>query len=207
MNIKKFVLGMFQVNCYVGWCENTKKAFMVDPGLFSQKIVDYIKENKLDLGYIILTHAHGDHIGGLPNMLDIFDAKVITHEDEAFILRDPRMNFSGQMFSQPIAIEPDRVVKDGEIIEVGDLKLTVIHTPGHTPGGMCLYSKPHLFSGDTLFAQSIGRTDFPLSSTEDLFKGIKEKLYALPHDTKVYSGHGPDTEIGYEKRNNMFVRG
>ncbi|NLK71597.1 MAG: MBL fold metallo-hydrolase [Clostridiales bacterium] len=206
MKIKLFIMGAYQENCYVVFCEKTGKAFIVDPGYFNVQLADYIEENKLDIQFIILTHAHGDHIGGVEEAKQKFDAPVYIHKEEASILRNAEKNASIHIWGRKISIEPDRLLKDGEVIEVGEMNLKIIHTPGHSPGCICIYAGTVLFSGDTLFADSIGRTDFPESSTEAIIKSIKEKIYTLPEDTQVFPGHGPSTTIGYEKKHNYFVR-
>lgn len=206
MEIKKFVLGMIQENCYVVSCKNTKKACVVDPGIFSPSVMDYIEEKKLDVQCVIQTHAHGDHICGLEETSKKLDAPIYIHKDEAQILNDASKNFSAEICGKKIEIEADRFLEDNEMIEIGKLKLKVIHTPGHTPGGICLYTNDCLLSGDTLFQESIGRTDFRYSSTEALIQSVKEKLFLLPDDTRVLPGHGMNTTIGHEKKRNPFVR-
>lgn len=197
---------MYQENCYLVWNEQTKKGFLVDPGTYSESIMEFLKESKITLECIILTHAHGDHIGGLEKFMEQLSAPVYIHAKEDMILKDASKNYSQGIVGHKIEIEADRLLKDGEELEIGGITLKVLHTPGHTPGGMCIYIAPYLISGDTLFAESIGRTDFNYSSTDALIQAVKNKLYILPDDTIVYPGHGLDTTIGHEKKRNPFVR-
>lgn len=206
MKINKFVLGAYQENCYLIWNEQTLKGFLVDPGTYSEAIVDFLNEKNITLECIILTHAHGDHIGGVEKFMSQFNIPVYVHKKEAPILRDAKENLSSMISGEKIEIEPDRLLKDEEELIVADLPLKILHTPGHTPGGICIYIKPYLISGDTLFAESIGRTDFSYGSIDALTEGIKNKLYTLPVDTIVYPGHGWETTIGDEKKHNPFVR-
>lgn len=206
MIIKNFHTGPLAVNCYVVTDEKTKKTFMVDPGGHNQDMVNYIKNSGFTLEYIILTHAHGDHIGGVTGILEDFpDAKIIACIYDKALLEDSNLNMSTMVYGYPVAFSADRYVTDGETMKVGELELKFLHTPGHTPGGMCILAEDVLFSGDTLFEQSIGRTDFPGSSYQAIVKSIREKLFVLPDDTKVLPGHMGSTTIGFEKESNPFV--
>lgn len=206
MIIKNYHTGPLAVNCYVVADEKTKKAFMVDPGGHNLNMVNYIKDNGLVLEYIILTHAHGDHMGGVQDIQKEFpDAKLVACIHDKALLEDAKLNMSTMVYGYPVAFSADLYVADGETMKVGDLELKFLHTPGHTPGGMCILAEDVLFSGDTLFEQSIGRTDFPGSSYQDILKSIHEKLFVLPDDTKVLPGHMGPTTIGYEKESNPFV--
>lgn len=206
MVIKSFYTGPLSVNCYVATDEASKKTFMVDPGGHNTDLVNYIKNNTLELDYIILTHGHGDHIGGVPDMKKEFpDAKVVACIHDKEWLEDANRNMSSMVFGYPISFAADRYVTDGETLMVGGMELKFLHTPGHTPGGMCIVTGNVVFSGDTLFEQSIGRTDFPGSSYQAIVKSIREKLFILPDDTTVLPGHMGSTTIGFEKENNPFV--
>jgi glyoxylase-like metal-dependent hydrolase (beta-lactamase superfamily II) len=206
MKILMIPTGALDVNTYYAVCEKTKKGFIVDPGGYDQTLTDKIKEDGVSLEYIILTHGHHDHIGGVGQFMKEFPkARLIASKHEKEMLSDPRMNFSNY-FGDVMSIAPDIYADDGDKLTIGDLELTFLHTPGHTPGGMCIYVENILFSGDTLFRQSIGRTDFPGSSFVDLEKSLYEKLFVLPDETIVLPGHMEETEIGFEKRNNPFVR-
>jgi glyoxylase-like metal-dependent hydrolase (beta-lactamase superfamily II) len=194
------------VNCYVVTDEKTKKTFIVDPGGHNLDMVNHIKNNGLVLEYVILTHAHGDHMGGVTGILEEFpDAKLVACIHDKALLEDANLNMSTMVYGYPVAFSADRYVTDGETMKVGEMELKFLHTPGHTPGGMCIQVEDVLFSGDTLFEQSIGRTDFPGSSYQAIVKSIREKLFVLPDDTKVLPGHMGSTTIGFEKENNPFV--
>ena len=201
MEIKNYIVSRFATNCYLV-SDDTKHAFIVDPGDVCNELIDEIKQEELIPDYIVLTHGHGDHTGGIDFVKEAFpDIKLIASRSEAEFLYDRSMSMGKG------GIIPDIEVRDGDIINVGNMTLKVIFTPGHTPGGICLYSESDnvLFSGDTLFHCSIGRTDFPGGSTSDIFKSIKDKLLLLPDDTKVLPGHDAPTTIGYEKRYNPWL--
>lgn len=206
MIIKSFHTGPLAVNCYVAADENTKKAFIVDPGGHNANMVNYIKDNELQIEVIILTHGHGDHLGGVPDLMKEFsDAKLVAGIHDKELLENPNLNMSVMVQGHPVSLSADHYVVDGETLLVGDMELKFIHTPGHTPGGICILAENFLFSGDTLFEQSIGRTDFPGSSYQAIVKSIREKLFALPDETTVLPGHMGPTTIGFEKENNPFV--
>lgn len=205
MVIRSIATGPIMVNTYVAYDE-TKKGFIVDPGGFSQVLADYIKENEVEIEYIILTHGHGDHIGGVKAFMDLYpNAKLVAYKDERELLQDPMKNVSRELSGTPVTLEADIYVSDGDTLKVGDTTLTFIHTPGHTKGGMSIVGPGFVFSGDTLFRGSIGRTDFYGGSFPEIMKSIKERLFLLPDDTVVYPGHMEPTTIEYEKRNNPFV--
>lgn len=206
MIIKNFISGPLAVNSYLVADENSKKAIMIDAGGHNTNMVNFIKDNNLHLEYIILTHGHGDHIGGVEAYQKEFpEAKLIAGEDEKQLLSDAGLNFSKETTGKTIELIADHYVSDGEIIKIGDLDLKFIHTPGHTTGGICILIGNALFSGDTLFAQSIGRTDFPGGSFSEISASIHNKLFVLPSETRVYPGHMNETTIGFEKENNPFV--
>ena len=206
MIIKTFHTGPLAVNTYIAADETTKKAFVVDPGGYNADMVNYIKDNHFELEYIILTHGHGDHIGGVPGLMKDFPGAMLAVGIlDRPMVEDAKVNMSAMIYGYPVSFTADRCLTDGETLKIGDMELKFIHTPGHTPGGMCILVGDVLFSGDTLFEQSIGRTDFPGSSYTDIVKSIKEKLFALPDDTKVMPGHMGLTTIGYEKESNPFV--
>ena len=206
MKVTKFLSGPLAVNCYVASDEATKKAFIVDPGAHNKDMVNYIKENGFEIEYIILTHGHGDHIGGVPACRKEYPkAKLVACIHEKPMLEDPYLNMSTLTGGESVSLSVDHYVSDGDTMKVGEMELKFLHTPGHTPGGMCILVGNILFSGDTLFQQSIGRTDFQGSSFAAIQDSIRSKLYTLPDDTIVLPGHMGTTTIGYEKRNNPFV--
>ncbi len=206
MIVKSFLSGPLAVNCYVAADEATKKAFIVDPGGHNLNMVNYCRENNFDVAYIILTHGHGDHIGGVTDTEKEFpSAKLVACIHEKELLEDPDLNMSAMTAGVPISLHADHYVSDGETLNVGNLELKFLHTPGHTPGGMSILVDDVVFSGDTLFQQSIGRTDFPGSSYAAIKDSIEKKLFTLPDDTNVLPGHMGPTTIGFEKENNPFV--
>lgn len=208
MNIKitQAQTGPGGANTYIVKDDDSGKGFMVDPGGYVPEITKHIKDCGIQLEYIILTHGHGDHIGGVEGYRrDFPNGKVLACEKERELLNDPNLNLSNYMFPAPIVCEADVYVNDGDMLKIGEMELKFIHTPGHSPGGMCIYVDNILFSGDTLFASSIGRTDFEGASFEEIKKSIHEKIFILPDDTQVLPGHMGLTTIGYEKEHNPFV--
>ena len=206
MKITNLPSGELAVNTYLVEDETTKKGFIVDPGGYNPQLNKMIQQEGLDIQYIILTHGHSDHIGGVAqHKEELPGVQVVADAAEVPMLADPRMNMSSMM-GGAVTVTPDITVGDGDTLTVGSLELKFLHTPGHSPGGMCVAVGNTVFSGDTLFCGSIGRTDFPGCSFGDLSDSIKEKLYVLPDDTQVFPGHMGPTNIGYEKENNPFVR-
>lgn len=198
-------LGPFATNCYIIKCPETGESAVVDPGVPDPWIKKTLAERGLKPSVILLTHAHVDHIGGLEWVKSFTGAPIWMHADDRKMLADPRLNGSA-MFGEPIsAPPPDRLLKDGETFTLGKLSFQVLHTPGHTPGGICFYTPGHLIAGDTLFAGSIGRTDLPGGNHETLIRSIRSRLLPLPDDTTVYPGHGPATTIGDEREYNPFL--
>ena len=177
MNISCAQTGPGGANTYIVVDENTGKGFIVDPGGYAKEIKEYTDQNHIDIQYIILTHGHGDHIGGVSGFRNDFPAvKVIACIHEKELLGDSDMNMSRMMFASPVTVEADQYVDDGDTLKIGDMDLKFFHTPGHSPGGMCILIDNVLFSGDTLFRTSVGRTDFKGSSFDDLKKSIHEKI-------------------------------
>lgn len=200
------VVGQLGANCYVVGCEETGEAAVIDPGGNVDKIITVIEKRGLTLKYIIDTHGHIDHIAGNDILRETTDAQVLIHELDAEMLSDPMLNLS-ELMGFPIELAPaDRNLNDGNVIEFGKIKFEVIHTPGHTRGGICLVGEGAVFTGDTLFNVSIGRTDFPGGNYTTIINSIKTKLLTLPDDTLVYPGHMGSSTIGYERKHNSFVR-
>ncbi len=206
MIIKNVVVGPLEVNCYVIGCEDTKEAAIIDPGDNADEIIRIIVKEGLKPKFIINTHAHFDHIGGVKVIQDHFKIDFILHEDDLFLVdnaSEQSTAFGLNPISKP---EVNKYVIDGEEINLGNKSITVIHTPGHSPGCVCYYSDNNIFVGDTLFAGSIGRTDLPGGSHETLINSVKEKLFALGDNTTVHPGHGPSTTIENEKKHNPFLK-
>ncbi len=217
MVIHKIPVGPLQVCCYIVVDENAAEAMIIDPGADAENIIAFIQERKLVPKLIVLTHGHGDHIGANATLKKVFpDIQICVHEEDQDMLPYPAKNlsilaafFGGKTVRSPQA---DRLLKDGDAVTVGGYTFEVIYTPGHTPGGICLYSKglengqlPVLFSGDSLFKEGVGRTDFPGCSQEKLIRAIRERLFVLDERTVVYPGHGQSTTIANEKKNNPCV--
>jgi hydroxyacylglutathione hydrolase len=207
MILKTLVVGPFGSNCYIVGSETGKHGLVIDPGAETKLILRTVNELGLTISLILVTHAHIDHIGALAPVKEATGAKFAIHEAEAKaglgMFSRMLSSMTGGSFNQPP--KPDRLLKDGDTIDIDDLSFTVLHTPGHSPGGISLYGHGILFSGDTLFNYGIGRTDFPGCSYEQIMDSIKNKLIKLPDETVVYPGHGPATTIGEEKRGNPFL--
>lgn len=211
MLVKQYEVGKLAVFCYLIGDEQTQEGLFIDPADDTKVLLAEAKSHGLNrIKYIVNTHAHIDHVMGNAEMVKKTEAKIVIHEeDAASLVRTPR--FMLEMFRATASPPADSIVKEGDVIQVGNVKLKVIHTPGHSAGGMCLYVDGMVFTGDTLFVGSVGRTDFPGSSWEVLEASIRKKLYVLPGETVVFPGHNygpkPTTTIQYEKQHNPFVRG
>jgi len=206
MIVRKLEVGPFATNCFIVGSESTKEGMIIDPADNAQLILRNVEDLSLDIKLIVLTHGHLDHIGALKEIKEKTGAEVAVHSADANLLQDHTL---GQLFglSYPIPPPPDRLLEDGDSVDVGDLHFKVLSTPGHTPGGICLFGHGVVFSGDALFNFSIGRTDFPGGDYDQLINSIKSKLTVLPDDTVVYTGHGPDSTIGAERQGNPFLSG
>ncbi|MBA3013034.1 MAG: MBL fold metallo-hydrolase [Proteobacteria bacterium] len=206
MIIKKLEVGPIMANCFILGCERTKESIVIDPGDDAEDILMALAKSALKVKYLINTHGHFDHVGANKRMKEVTNAILAIHPDDEPMLIE--LSRSAAMFGLSAENSPpaDLLLNHGDQVSVGDITLEVIHTPGHSMGGICLYTKGHLFAGDTLFAGSIGRTDLPGGDFDTLINSIKSRLFGLPDDTIVYTGHGPETSIGNEKRKNPFLR-
>ena len=205
MDIKLYYTGPMQVNTYLCADESTKKAFVVDPGGPSKYLENYVTSNGYEVEYIILTHGHGDHICGVPYFKELWKCPLVGHKDDIYLFNDARENLSLEFMGQKIEFIPDVLVEDGDVLKVGNMELKILHTPGHTLGGISILVGNVLFSGDTLFADSIGRTDFKGGSYPQLKESVYTKLFVLPDDTHGLPGHMGQTNIGHEKKFNPFL--
>jgi hydroxyacylglutathione hydrolase len=210
MPVETLTLGPLNTNCFVAWCEETKEAIVIDPGFSTEKegketVLRFIATNDLHVRYIINTHGHADHTSGNAVVKRATSALIVVHELDAPLLGERGKNwasmFGYQLFSPPA----DKTLQQGDTIHFGKQALTVLHTPGHTPGGISLVGNNCVFVGDTLFQGGIGRTDLPGGSYKALIRSIREKLATLPNNFTVYTGHGPTTTIAQEIRNNPFI--
>jgi len=209
MKVDRLVLGEFENNCYIARSsDEASDCLIIDTGLDVQPLLKFLERGKLTPAAVILTHGHIDHIAGVETLRTKYPSILVyIHKLDAEMLGDANVNLSILAGSPLTAGKADHLIDEGDIIDKAGIQLLVIHTPGHTPGGICLYSEKGgiIFVGDTLFAGSIGRTDFPNGNMRQLIKGIKHKLFALPEETIAYPGHGPETTIGREKAGNPFL--
>lgn len=206
---QRLVVGPLQCNCTILACEKTREAVVIDPGDEAPRILEALQKQNLTAKYLLHTHAHFDHIGGTREIRDKLQTKICLHQGDEMIYK--MLPLQGQMFGMQFP-EPrpiDQFIEDGEVLQFGEHKLEVIHTPGHSPGGVCfkLSDKEQLlFSGDTLFQRSIGRTDLWGGSFETLVASIKHRIFTLDGDTLVFPGHGDSTRVGEEKKENPFLQ-
>jgi len=205
MLVKTFSSGTVDVNCYVAADQDTRQAVIIDPGYYHPLLVKFVKDQQLKPELILLTHGHGDHLCGVPSYRKKYPCiQVLAHRADEYLFANSAINFSEEVSGRPLTIRPDRFVADGDVLELGRLRLVVLHTPGHTSGSISILAENYLFSGDTLFRKAIGRSDYPGGSNELLRRSVREKLFTLPDSTLVLPGHMKPTTIGYEKENNPF---
>lgn len=207
MKIGRIVMGVCQTNCYFLYEEGKKEVIVVDPADHGESLYDKLTEAGFTVAGILLTHAHYDHIGSADKLRELSGVKIYANEDERALCGDPSLNLS-EMFGRKVTVAPDVYLKDGDKVTIAGMTAKMIATPGHTCGSCCYYFEDAgmLISGDTLFLESTGRTDFPTGSTSAIVRSIKEKLFKLPDDTKVYPGHNDATTIAHEKKYNPFVQ-
>ena len=206
MILKKVVVGPLAANCYIVGSESNKEGMIIDPGDEAEVILRKVKDLGLEIRSIVLTHGHIDHIGALKEVKKATGAEVAIHTDEAKSLQE-QSSSTMLGLSYPTPLPPDRLLQDGDSLDIGDVHFLVLHTPGHSPGGICPLGEGVVFSGDTLFNCGIGRTDLPGGNSSQLMNSIHTKLMVLPDSTIVYPGHGPETTIGAERRGNPFLNG
>ncbi|MBC8061987.1 MAG: MBL fold metallo-hydrolase [Clostridiaceae bacterium] len=196
MKVLVMPVGSYEANCYIIKDETSQEIAVIDPGANGSLLIKEVEKLQGRVKYILLTHAHADHTGAVRDLNEHFKAPVyLSQKDEALILKGEFM------FGK---IKVDGYIKDGDSFKIGNLEIKCIETPGHTPGGFCFFINEYLFSGDTLFAQSIGRTDLSGGNFETIIQSIKDKLFTLPEETKVFPGHGAETSIKNEKKYNPF---
>ena len=206
LKVEQYVVGPVQTNCYFAVNDETKEMILIDPGANADRLIQIIEEEKLNPVAILLTHGHFDHAGGAAEVAAHFGIKVYAEEHERETLDDPKLNLSGWTGAET-TYHADVFLKDEQEFDLAGFHIRVLFTPVHTVGGCCYYFayQDALFSGDTLFAQSVGRTDFPKGSASALIRGIKEKLLPLPDEVTVYTGHNDTTTIGTERRYNPYL--
>lgn len=204
MQVGRIIVGPGETNCYIV-CDKNRRGFIIDPGGDWAKIIDYLNENNIKLDAIILTHCHYDHILAVEKVKKEFNAPVWIHQADFAGLKDPQINLSASRPVADTAVTADKTLRHGDRPVIGDLQLEIIHTPGHTPGGICILAGSCLFSGDTLFKDSVGRTDLVGGSYRQLTESVVTKLMPLPDELIVYPGHREQTTLGREKTHNPKV--
>jgi len=201
--VETLEVGAFLTNCYL--VHHDGLALIIDPGDDHGRIINRIEKREVNVKSIVLTHGHIDHIGALPEIKKFTGAPVLIHPDDAGMLTDAKANLSYYHQDEFAADAADGFIAEGDIIDLGQFRFQILHTPGHTPGGISLLTNDIVFTGDALFRESIGRTDFPNGSSDTLIRAIKAKLLNLPDNTIVYPGHGPQTTIGRERLSNPWL--
>lgn len=209
MNVHTIIVGEFEVNCYLYWEQDSKEGVIIDPGANSSTIINEIEELGITPIAILLTHGHSDHIGAVTKLKDQYAIPLYAGKGEEELLSSPTANLSAMLGLDIKAPPAEQWLVDEQVLSVGPVELRVLATPGHSPGGICYLDEKHnnLFCGDTLFYGSVGRTDFPGCSHQQLITSIETKLLTLPDGIICYPGHGPQTTIGGERTNNPFLQG
>ncbi len=204
--IIRLVVGSLSANCYIVGSETSGEGMVIDPGGNADVISRAILDSELDIKIIVLTHGHSDHIAALYDIQERTGAQVAIHIEDADFLEGRGSHSSQFGISYPTPHPPDRLLHEGDIINVSDLEFTVMHTPGHTPGGICLLSGDRIFTGDTIFRRGIGTTIMPGTSRRKLIESIQTRIMVLPDNTTIYPGHGRETTVGAERRDNPYIR-
>lgn len=207
INTKTLVLGKVQSNCYIISRPNSGEAVVIDPGDSAYTIEKYLEKNDLECKAILLTHGHFDHVMAAPELKSMTNATIYAHEAEVELLKDPKLNASAYMGDKEISVQADILLKDKEELSLAGLSWQVIYTPGHTIGGVCFYlpEEKMMFTGDTLFYESIGRADLPTGNHHQLIESIQNQLFVLEATIELYPGHGRPTTIAHEKDNNPYL--
>ena len=205
MRIEKIVVGQLDVNCYIISDDAKQEALIIDPGDEAEKIIEYIDTIGLKPQYILFTHAHYDHVCAVKELHDQYKAIIVMHEDEKPVYQMTKQLCISWGYEPEDFPAPERTVRDGDTISIGAISFQVMHTPGHSPGSICIYGENVLFTGDTLFQGSVGRTDLPGGDSELLSRSLK-RLLLLPSETRVFCGHGSETSLADEMRNNPFMK-
>ncbi len=205
--VKMMVVGPIQTNCYILYRKGSDRCVVVDPGAEGDRIAMFLKTEGLNIDAILLTHGHFDHFEGVKDLVDICGGDVYILDKEADLIADPRKNGSTGLMGRGKSLEVNNHLHDNDLIEKAGISFRVIHTPGHTAGGCCYYVENDglLFAGDTIFMESVGRTDLPTGSMNEILSSVREKILALPGDVKIFPGHGPVTDVAYEMANNPYA--
>jgi glyoxylase-like metal-dependent hydrolase (beta-lactamase superfamily II) len=206
IKVERLVVGPLFSNCYIVWDDQKKQGVVIDPGDDAQVVINRVRELGVTITSILATHGHFDHVGGVAEVKRETGAAFLAHKGDLFFVEDGEQTARRWDIEIEQPPQPDRFITDGDQIKVGRFTLEVLYTPGHSPGGVSFLHNAMVFCGDTLFQSSIGRTDFRRGSFEEIAASIQTRLYTLPDDTIVYTGHGPPTTIGAEKQFNPFVR-
>ncbi len=205
--IRSMMLGPVGTNCYIAHVEGRSDCVVVDPGYSGERVAQVLTDDGLSLDGVLLTHGHFDHYEGVPGLTAKMGGKVYILDEEMDLIKDPAKNGSLGLMGHGTAIEPEFTCHDGDVLELAGMEFKVIHTPGHTKGGCCYYLEDEgvLFAGDTIFMESIGRTDLPTGNMKEILSSVREKILSLPGDTKILPGHGPATDVAYEAANNPYA--
>lgn len=204
MNLIVYPAGMLKANCYIIFDEESRDGIMVDPGSEAGNILKLLMEKDINLKYIVLTHGHGDHIGGVVEIKEATKAEIMMSEKDDYLVHGGTQKMS-PYFRNIKEFNTDISVKDGDTFKLNGFSFEIIETPGHTPGGICIKVNDSIFTGDTLFKDGVGRTDFEYGSHQTLVNSIQKKLFIYDDTTKVYPGHEEPTTIGYEKKYNPYI--